>query len=177
MNTILKYIPKGYFAAVLYFSFTHLIEAAHKAGGTGAEAIAVPLLVDGMFVYAATMRSERWSSRTRRIGFRLQVIAGMASMTGNVYAAHSLFSRVFGAALPILVVAFEWLGDAKQLKTAKAEAAEQAAADAERIVREAAEAVTAKKAAAVAKGQATRAKNARTRKAQVKVLNTMLNPR
>jgi uncharacterized membrane protein HdeD (DUF308 family) len=104
--TAVKAITKGYFGAALTFSFTHLIEAAHKAGGTGAEAFAVPILIDGMFVTAAIMRSDVWSARTRKIGLWLQVIAGAFSITGNVYAAHNLFGVLFGAALPLLVVVF-----------------------------------------------------------------------
>lgn len=158
---IVKAVVKGYFLAALAGSFTHVINAANKLGLEGWEAAITPFLIDGMFVIAMVMRSEEFSTRTRRIGFRVFIVMGLLSLSANIYAA----SHVGGIFLAVLLVGGmvfgEWL--AMQIESAAVEEAHKAIADAE-----------AKKLAAIAKGKATRARNARTKKAQTKALENLL---
>jgi heme/copper-type cytochrome/quinol oxidase subunit 1 len=151
-----------YFLAALYFSFTHLTHAAVKLGATTVESVAATLMVDGFFVLGAILRSEDYSTRTRRIGLWVQTAAGIVSVAGNMFAANSAFGLGFGFALPFFVVFTEWLADANQLKTAAAEAAEIAAKVTAQIE---AEAAAAAEAARAAKNAADRARR-QTRKAE-----------
>jgi hypothetical protein len=145
---VIRALARGYLATAVVFSFMHLIHAAQKAGGTTAEAIATPFLIDGLFLGAMILRSEQHSTRTRKIGAAVQITAGALSVVGNAYAASTLFSACFGAMLPILVIGFEWLLDPRQLKSADAEQADQDAAQR-----------AANKAAGIEKANATRARN------------------
>lgn len=175
--TVIRLIVRGYFVAALYFSFTHIITAAERLGAKGAEAVATPIMIDGFFVLGAILRADHWSSRTRRIGLWVQTAAGAASIAGNVFAASSTFGIIFGAALPFFVVFTEWLADARQLRTAAAEAEELAAKLAAELVAAAQAAEAAKRDAVNAaartrrqarkdeKERAERAENLRIRKA------------
>lgn len=166
--SVVRMIVKGYFLAALAGSFTHVIHAAEKTGLGGWEAGITPFLIDGMFVIAMVMRSQEFSKRTRQIGFRVQVVMALLSLSANIYAA----SKIGGVFLALLLIGGmifgEWL-------TGQIHGAEvDVIADAEAATRAAAEAAQAKRAAAIAKGQATKAKNARERKAQAKALEGML---
>lgn len=174
-TTLVKLIVKAYFLAALAASFTHIVTAAEKLGLTGWEAGIVPFLIDGMFVIAMVLRGEVYSTRTRRIGFRVQVATGALSLAANVTAAETVGGVILANLLIIGMIFSEWLIDAKQMKTAAQEAAEQAVAEAERVTREAAESAAARKAAGIAKGQATRRRKATTRKHQVAALESLLS--
>ena len=143
---IVKHISRGYFLLALVVSFLHLIHAAHKGGLTW-EAWLVPFMVDGIAVMGVALRGEEFAKRTRKIGFRTQVVAGALSLAGNVYAAHNMGGMLLGVAVVLLFVFAEWLTD--QIESAEVEAA-----------REAAELAAQAKAAAIAKGQATRKRKA-----------------
>lgn len=166
--SIIKAIVKLYFLGALTGSFIHLVEAAHKLG-LGNEAIAIPFMIDGIAVIGMVMRSEAFSKRTRKIGFRTQAFAAMMSLAGNVYAASSLGGIIFGVGIVALFIFAEWLSDNIEC------AEEDVKREAERIVREAEEATQAKKRVAIEKGKITKARNARVKKAEVKVLETMLS--
>jgi hypothetical protein len=157
----IKFITRLYFASAILLSFIHLVEAGRKGGLTW-EAWTVPFMVDGIAVMGLVMRSADFASRTRRIGFRVQIVAGGLSLIGNVYAAHNVGTAMFGVAVVSLFVFSEWLSD--QIESAVVEEA-----------RIATEEAAAKKAASIAKAQATRKRNTRTRKAETKVLEKMLN--
>lgn len=144
--TVIKVIAKLYFLAALAGSFTHLIHAAHKGGLEGWEATSVPFMIDGLALTGLIMRSDEFSTRTRRIGFKVFSITGTLSLAGNIYAAHNIGGAVYGAAIVALFIGMEWLSD--NIESAQAEALNAAATEAE-----------AKKAAAIAKGQATRRAN------------------
>lgn len=144
--TIIKVIAKLYFLGALAASFMHLITAAQKGGLTGIEAYSVPFMIDGLALTAMIMRGEEFSTRTRRIGFRVFLFTGTLSLAGNVFAASTIGGAVYGVAIVALFLGMEWLSD--NIESAQAEADKLAAAEAD-----------AKKAAAVAKGQATRAAN------------------
>jgi hypothetical protein len=143
---LVSVITRLYFIAALVLSFTHLVHAGHKGGLTW-ESWTIPFMVDGIACIGLIMRSTDFASRTRSIGFRVQVVAGLLSLAGNVYAAHNAGTAVFGIATVALFVFSEWLSD--QIKSAAAEAAELAITEA-----------AAKKAEAIRKGQATRARKA-----------------
>jgi hypothetical protein len=167
-------IVKLYFIAALAGSFTHIITAAEKIGLSGWEMYSTPFMIDGLAIIGMVMRSEEFASRTRKIGFRVQLTMGAMSLTANVYAAHNIGGMIYGVGIVALFLAAEWLGDKAQMQSAKAEADALAQAEAERIVAEAAAEVQARKAAAIAKGKATRAKNARTKATQTKALESLL---
>lgn len=158
---IVKAVVKGYFLAAMVGSFTHIIEAAHRTGLVGWEATITPFLIDGMFVIAMVMRSDEFASRTRKIGFRLQVVMGAFSLAANSYAATRLGGYILAGLLVGGMVFGEWLTG--QIESAAVEAATKVLADAE-----------ARKAEAIRKGQQTRKRNARTRKAQTAALESML---
>lgn len=149
-----KYISRGYFILALVVSFLHLVHAGVKGGLTW-ESYLIPFMVDGIAVMGVMLRGEEFAKRTRKIGFRTQVGAGLLSLAGNLYAAHNAGGMVLGAAVVVLFVFAEWLTD--QIESAEAEAA-----------REAEIAAQAAKAAAIAKGKATRAANARKAASVVK---------
>lgn len=167
-------IVKAYFIAALFGSFTHIVTAAEKLGLGGWEAYIVPFLIDGMFLIAMVLRSETYSTRTRKIGLRVQIAMGALSLTANITAASTAGGIILAALLVGGMIFSEWLGDPKQMKTAAQADAEFAVAEAERIAREAAEAAAKRKADGIAKAQATRRRKATTRKAQAKVLEDML---
>ena len=169
---IVKLLVKAYFIATLFGSFSHILTAAGMLGLDGWEQGMTPWLIDGMFVIAMIMRSEEFSTRTRRIALRVQVVMGALSLTANVYAATSVGGIFLAGMLVTGMIFGEWL--VGQIESAEVENARNAAAEAARIVAEAAAEIAAKKAAAIAKGQATRARNAKTRKTQVKALESML---
>lgn len=165
---IVKAIVKLYFLGALTGSFIHLVAAAHK-GGLTYEAYAVPFMVDGIAIIGMVMRGEEFSKRTRKIGFRTQLVAGMLSLAGNMYAAHNIAGMAFGAGIVILYIAAEKLSDV--IESAEVDVI----AEAERIAREAEEAHQAKKQAAIDKARKTRAankaKNARDAKALERLVN------
>jgi hypothetical protein len=144
--TVIKVIAKLYFAGALIGSFLHLIHAAQKGGLTGAEAYSVPFMIDGLALTALVMRGSEFSTRTRRIGFRVFLFTGSMSLAGNVFAAHNIGGAVYGVAIVALFLGMEWLSD--HIESAQAEADKLAATEAE-----------AKKAASIAKAQATRQAN------------------
>lgn len=172
--TTVQMIVKLYFFAALTGSFTHTITAATKVGLSGWEAYSTPFMIDGLAVIGMVMRSEEFASRTRKIGFRVQMVMGCMSLTANVYAAHNTGGMIFGVGIVALFLMAEWLGDKAQMQSAKDEAMKLAQAEAARIVAEAAAEAQAKKDAAIAKGKATRAKNLRTKAAQTKALESLL---
>jgi hypothetical protein len=168
-------IVKAYFIAALAGSFTHIITAAERVGLTGWEAMIVPFLIDGMFIIAMVLRGEAYSTRTRKIGLRVQVAMGALSLAANITAA----TAVGGVLLSVLLVGgmifSEWLADANQMKTAAQEAAELAIAEAARVAREDAQARADRKAEGIRKAQATRRRKATTRKVQEQALEELLN--
>lgn len=158
--TMAKRIAKSYFILALVVSFLHLVHAGFKGGLTW-ESYLIPFMVDGIAMMGMLLRGEEFSSRTRKIGFRTQIIAGVLSLAGNVYAAHNVAGIVMGTAVVSLFIFAEWLTD--QIESVEVETA-----------RKVAEEAAAKKAEAIAKAAATRKRNARTKKAEVKVLESML---
>lgn len=172
---IIRIIVKAYFVAALAGSFTHIIAAAEKLGLHGWEAMIVPLLIDGMFLIAIVLRGDVYSARTRRIGLRVQVAMGLLSLTANVTASKSAGGILLAVLLVGGMVFSEWLVDPKQMQTAAQADAEAAAEAAAQAAQAAAEAAAARKAEGIRKSAATRARNARTRKVEVKVLEKMLN--
>jgi hypothetical protein len=161
-TNIVKVIVKLYFLAAVAGSFTHIIEASHKIGLAGWEMWSTPFMIDGIAIIGMVMRSEAFSKATRKLGLRTQVIAGLLSLTANVYAAENLGGRIYGVAIVALFLAAEWL--AERIESAEVDrAAEQAA----------------KRAQAAQKGAQTRKRNAATkakrRKQEVKLLDAMVN--
>jgi hypothetical protein len=155
--TAVKWIVRAYFAAALYFSFTHITTAWRNLGADTPEGVTATLMVDGFFVLGAIMRGTMFSARTRQIGLRVQIGAGAVSVAANVFAATSAFGVIFGAALPLFVVFTEWMADARQMKSAQTEAAELAVAEAERVAAEAAAEAEAERLERNAKARAARA--------------------
>ena len=131
--SMMKGITKLYFVGALTGSFIHIVTSAHKLGGEGIEAYATPFMIDGIAVMGMAMRSEDFSKRTNKIGFRVQCITGAMSLSMNVYAANSLFGILFGIALVGMFVFSEWLCDqieGREVDDAAVNAAAIAAAEA-----------------------------------------------
>lgn len=160
--SVIKIIVKLYFLAAVAGSFTHIIEASHKIGLNGWEMWSTPFMIDGIAIIGMVMRSDAFSRATRSLGLRTQVVAGLLSLTANVYAAENLGGRIYGVAIVALFLAAEWL--AERIESADVD---RAAAQAE------------KRAQAAQKGAETRRRNAaakaRKRKAQTRVLEEMIN--
>lgn len=167
-------IVKAYFIAALAGSFTHIITAAEKLGLTGWEATIVPFLIDGMFLIAMVLRGDTYSTRTRRIALRVQVTTGLLSLTANIYATMSVGGVLLATLLIGGMVFSEWLADGEQMKTAKTEAAEVAAAETARIARQAEADAAARKAEGIAKGLATKAAKRAEKLAETRALENML---
>lgn len=146
MNKVsaIKVIAKLYFLGALVGSFIHLIHAAQKGGLTGAEAYSVPFMIDGLALTALIMRGAEFSTRTRRIGFKVFLATGSMSLAGNVFAAHNIGGAVYGVAIVALFIGMEWLSD--NIESAQDEAGKLAAG-----------AAASAKAASIAKGLATKA--------------------
>lgn len=155
--SIIKAIAKAYFFGAIAISFLHLVAAAEKGGLSGFEAYTVPIMVDGIAITGLIMRGTEFSIATRKIGFRVQIGAGILSLMGNVFAAHNLGGAVYGVAIVGLFLLTEWLSDRIQPASVDQEAA-----------------IAARKAASVAKAQATRKANARKAKAVVKGAEAIL---
>ena len=182
-----KAIVKGYFAGALTGSFIHIVTSAEKMGGHGVEAYATPFMIDGLAVIGMIMRSEDFSERTNKIGFRVQCVTGLMSLAMNVYAAKSLFGVLFGIAVVACFILAEYLGgviesrevdkrEENAKKAAAAAAAAQAIIDAEAArVQAEADALAAKKAATQAKRMATIKRNKRNKAQQEKVLESLVN--
>jgi len=176
--SMMKGITKLYFAGALTGSFIHIVTSAHKLGGEGIEAYATPFMIDGIAVMGMVMRSDDFSKRTNKIGFRVQCVTGAMSLGMNVYAAHSLFGVLFGIAIVGLFVFAEWLND--QIESREVDSVNEA----ERLVREASAFLancshpttcsTADQCESKNKAAKTRAKKARIAKQQVKVLEGMI---
>lgn len=143
---VIKIIAKLYFLGALTGSFLHLIHAAQKGGLTGVEAYSVPFMIDGLALTALIMRGSEFSTRTRKIGFRVFLFTGSLSLAGNVFAASNIGGMIYGVAIVALFLGMEWLSD--NIESAQAEQDAKAA-----------QAEMDKKAAAIAKGQATRRAN------------------
>jgi len=184
--SMMKGITKLYFAGALTGSFIHIVTSAHKMGGEGVEAYATPFMIDGIAVMGMAMRSDDFSKRTNRIGFKVQCVTGAMSLAMNVYAAHSLFGVLFGIALVGLFVFAEWLCDQIEGKEVDQKADDDAkAAEAEAIVKAASAflatcshpttCTSATQCESKNKAAKTRIKKARVAKQQVKVLEGMMN--
>jgi hypothetical protein len=155
---IVKTIVKLYFLGALAVSFTHIIEASHKLQLAGWQAYTTPFAIDGIAVIGMVMRSEAFSRSTRRLGFRVQITAGLLSLACNVFAGDTIGERVYGAMIVGLFVFSEWLSDRMESREAD-EAREQAE----------------KRAAAAAKAKATRAANKEAAERLVKSSKRRMN--
>lgn len=118
-------------------------------------------MIDGLAVIGLAMRGEAFSRATRKIGFRVQCIAGGVSLLANVYAASNLGGVIYGVAVVALFVGSEWLAD--KIESADVDAA--AALAAKRTA-------SAQKAAQTRK--ANRAKATRKRNAETRALESLL---
>lgn len=144
-ETTVKMITRAYFVGGLAASATHTVEAAHMSGLTGAEALSVPFLVDGVALLGLVMRGRAFSTPTKALGMRVQMIMGAVSMIINVYAAHTWGGVVYGMAVVGLYMAAEWLST--RLESAATEEARNAAQRRSESARQAAKTRAAKRAA------------------------------
>ncbi len=176
---LVKGITKAYFGGALLGSATHIIASSHKLGGSGIEAMVTPLMIDGIAVIGMVMRSEDFSERTNKIGFRVQCVMGAMSLGMNVYAAKNLFGVLFGIAIVGLFIFAEWLNDQIEGREVDLEAkgialnAWKAACGHPTKCSTMGQCQT--KTAAKAKAAKTVAKKARLAKAQSKALESLLD--
>lgn len=153
--TLVKIIVKLYFLGALAVSFSHIVEASHKLGLHGWQAWTTPFAIDGIAVIGMVMRGEGFSAATRRLGFRVQLTAGLLSLACNVYAGSTTGERIYGVLIVVLFVFSEWLSDRMQ----------SVSVDVERV-QAAKRSASAKQAAATRKANA--AKTASTGKTRTK---------
>lgn len=109
--SIIRAIVKAYFVGALVISFIHIVTAAGKTGLSGYEMWVTPLMIDGIAIIGMIMRGPEFSQRTRKIGFRTQIGAGLISLIANVYAADSVGGMILGVAVVALFLFSEWLSD------------------------------------------------------------------
>lgn len=173
----IRAIVKLYFVGAITGSFIHIVAAAEFLGGHGIEAFSVPFMIDGIAIIGMVMRSEDFSKRTNRIGFKVQCGMGLLSLIMNILAAHNLFGVLYGIGIVALFVFSEWLSDhiePASVDTREADALAIAAA--EQAVRDAEAAIIAKKAATNAKRQATKARNKRAKAKAMQTPDTIPAP-
>ena len=145
---IVESIVKIYFVGAVVGSFSHVLESAHKLGLAGWEAWSLPFMIDGLAILGLVIRGEAFSKATRKIGLRVQCVAGAFTLAGNVYAASNAGEVIFGIGIVTLFLTTEWLSH--RLESAEADRAREAQA---------------KRSAAARKAAATRKRNARKAKA------------
>ena len=95
----IKLLVRAYMVAAIAASFSHILTSSHKLGLDGLEAWSTPFILDGIALIGMFMRGEEFSSRTRKIGFRVQVALGLASLAANIYAADSVGGIIYGIAV------------------------------------------------------------------------------
>jgi Protein of unknown function (DUF2637) len=139
---IVKSIVRLYFLGALAVSFTHIVCAAHKVQLTGWQAFTTPFAIDGIAVIGMVLRTDKWSKATRKLGFKVQITAGMLSLVCNVFAGSTTGERIYGVVIVALFIFSEWLSDHMETAEADVERERQA-----------------KRAAATEKAKATRAAN------------------
>jgi hypothetical protein len=175
---IVKAIVKLYFIGALAVSFNHIVTAAHKLQLLGWQAWTTPFAIDGIAVIGMVMRSEKWSTETNRIGFRVQMGAGALSLACNVFAGNTLGERIYGVLVVALFIFSEWLSDRLVTRATEVKAIEVAELEA-LAAQPTAEELAAQKRSEIAKKAAeTRKRNAarkeRERKAQAKALEALV---
>lgn len=146
---IVQAIVKLYFVGALAGSFVHIISAAEKLGLSGWEAWSTPFMIDGLALIGMVLRSEDFSTATRKLGFRVQLIMGAFSLVANVYAAKSVGGVIYGIMIVALYIAAEWITD--RIESAQVDRDRELAA---------------KRSEAAQKAAETRKRNARTAKAK-----------
>lgn len=109
--SIIRGIVKLYFVGAIAVSFIHIVTAAGKTGLHGYEMWITPLMIDGIAIIGMIMRGVEFSKRTRKIGFRTQMGAGLISLVANVYAADSAGGVMLGVGVVGLFLFSEWLSD------------------------------------------------------------------
>jgi hypothetical protein len=128
------------------FSWTNVMSAYHQLGVQGWKLYVTPMSVDFWVLLGMVLRMGAWSQATRRLGMRMQITAGVISLSANVYAGHSLGDRIFDGAMVFGYMAAELLcsrivtraaeqAETRQAETRQATTAELAAAEAERAER------------------------------------------
>lgn len=180
---IVRRIVNLYFVAALILSFTHIMTTGHKLHTTGWQVWFWPFMLDGIAVIGMVMRTDKWSDHTNKVGFRVQMVAGTLSLGANVYAGNTVGDIITGVGAVGLFLFAEWLSDQLETRTeAQAEAtlteAEAiAAAEAARIAACNHRTTCATREQCESKDRAarTRRRNARTRKAQERLLADMVN--
>lgn len=108
---IVQAIVKLYFVGALAGSFVHIISAAEKLGLSGWESWSTPFMIDGLALIGMVLRSEDFSTATRKLGFRVQMVMGAFSLVANVYAAKNIGGVIYGVMIVALYIAAEWITD------------------------------------------------------------------
>jgi hypothetical protein len=96
-----KAIGWTYLVGALAVSYTHIVHLANAYGLHGWQAWIAPAFVDGFAILGRLGRSDQYDSKTRRLGFWIQMVATTLSLVANVMAGGSIGGSAFG----VLVVA------------------------------------------------------------------------
>ena len=105
---LVRLVTRIYMVGALAVSFSHIIEASHKLGLFGWQAITVPFAIDGLALLGMIGRSDRFAETTRATGFKLQIGAGLVSLAANVYAGRTIGEQLYGVMIVALFVIVEW---------------------------------------------------------------------
>jgi hypothetical protein len=175
---VVKAIVKAYFLGALAVSFAHIVAASHKLDLFGWQAYTTPFAIDGIAVIGMVMRSAKWSDATNKLGFRVQICAGLLSLACNVYAGNTRGERIYGVIIVALFIFSEWLSDRLITRASQEKAREIAELEALASQPSAEEIEAAAKRERYARGVETRKRNAarkaRDRKAQTKALEALV---
>jgi hypothetical protein len=126
MQINLAAISKGYFFGAMALSAIHTVHSFEKLGLDTGEQWVTPLAIDGLAFFALGLQSKRYADNTNKIGLRLQIGAGVAQLSANVFAASSIGGMVLGLLVVGIYLLMEAIGP--RIKTrAEQEAAEAAA--------------------------------------------------
>jgi hypothetical protein len=162
---IVKLIVKLYMIGAISVSFTHIVEVFAQLGLQGWQGDSTPFAIDGFAILGMIGRSEKFAASTRRIGFRVQMVAGSLSLIANIFAGHNLGERIYGVIIVGGFVFAEWYGDKLRPVQADVKVIEQVQADAKSAVRsEAAKKAAITRAANAAENARKAAERAEARK-------------
>lgn len=157
MNTA-KFITKAYFFGAMGVSAIHTVHSFEKLGLHTGEQWLAPLAIDGFAMFGLVLQNRKYDDSTNRTGVKFQVIAGIAQLASNIFAASSLGGMVFGIMVVGIYLVAELIGikirtraQAEAERAAQAEADAKAAAEAEEAAKR-----EAKNAAARARRQAAK---------------------
>lgn len=100
-------IVHGYLVGAAYLSFGHIIDVAHGLGA-GNESWTWPFMIDGFAILGRLLMSKKLAAKTRKIGFKMLVTAGILSLVCNVMAGDAIGQKLTGLGVVLGFLVAEW---------------------------------------------------------------------